>query len=90
MRLAISKSLFLLIVTAGVTTGFDNAAHAYAQIPLSARNNPEYIAQRRNVPNHRDDDFRDDMEDRLDDRDDDRRRGSGRTSRGPSPRGPRR
>ena len=69
MRATISKSLFLLIVTMGATTGLDGAAHAYVLTPLSV-DNPDYTAQWRNVPNRRDDNFRDDMEDRLDDRDD--------------------
>ncbi|NEQ51614.1 MAG: hypothetical protein F6K11_15975 [Leptolyngbya sp. SIO3F4] len=74
MRSIISKSLFLLTVNMGIVTGFNDAANAYVQLPvtLSVSGNSD-LAQRPSFPsqpNFDRDDF-DDIRNRIRDRDDD-------------------
>ncbi|MEO1401672.1 MAG: hypothetical protein AAFV72_10555 [Cyanobacteria bacterium J06635_1] len=77
MQLAISKKLFLTLLTVGLIAGAEGTAEAYPQLPQG--NGPEYLAQFPSFPDRSDfddddlEDIREEIEDRREDRRDDRR-----------------
>ncbi|MEO0458350.1 MAG: hypothetical protein AAF152_17460 [Cyanobacteria bacterium P01_A01_bin.114] len=79
VRFAISKKLFLTLLTIGLIAGAGSAAEAYTQLPQVSNNGFEYLAQfppfleRSDLDDDDLEDIREEIGDRRDDRREDRR-----------------